>query len=316
MDWNNDGVIDEVVSGSVVYINHTFPAPGVYTIRMRSTNMRWSFNNSGDKNKLMTIDQWGTATTWGSMSSAFYGASNLRIPATDAPKLGSNVSFANIFRQATSLNDPIGHWDTSSVTNMNFAFEGATNFNQPLNNWNTSNVTNMNNMFASAYSFNQPINRWNTSNVTDMGHMFYIARDFNQPLNTYTDGAGIHWDVSNVTTMNNMFDAARSFNQPLSNWNTSKVSNMGSMFRSNNATIQNAFDQDLGNWNVTNLSSATTMLVYSRLSVKNYDSLLISWASQGVKTGVVLDGGYSRYCAGESARQTLMTTYGWSINDG
>ena len=48
------------------------------------------FNNGGDKDKLLTIEQWGTGH-WTSMSSAFYGCSNLAGQASDAPDLSGVV---------------------------------------------------------------------------------------------------------------------------------------------------------------------------------------------------------------------------------
>ena len=59
-------------------------------------------------------------------------------------------------------NIPIGNWNVSKVTNMDFMFSRATSFNQPLNNWNVSNVTSMANMFNGATSFmfkNKPIEK-------------------------------------------------------------------------------------------------------------------------------------------------------------
>ena len=47
------------------------------------------------------------------------------------------------------IDQPIGNWDVSSVTNMGSMFRQATNFNQPIGIgvWDTSNVTNMALMF-------------------------------------------------------------------------------------------------------------------------------------------------------------------------
>ena len=56
-------------------------------------------------------------------------------------------------------------------------------FNQPVGNWNTSSVTSMNQMFSSAEAFNQDIGNWNVSKVTNFTNMFStVSRAFNQDL--------------------------------------------------------------------------------------------------------------------------------------
>ena len=51
-----------------------------------------------------------------------------------------------MFRGATSFNQPLDKWDVSKVKNMEGMFRGARSFNQPLNNW----KTNMDWMFQNA----------------------------------------------------------------------------------------------------------------------------------------------------------------------
>ena len=64
---------------------------------------------------------------------------------------------------------------------MEDMFRNASSFNQPLNNWNVSNVTVIAAMFCEASSFNQPLNDWDVSNVDHM-YVFDGATSFNQPL--------------------------------------------------------------------------------------------------------------------------------------
>jgi surface protein len=74
---------------------------------------------------------------------------------------------SGVFAMRRTFNEPIGNWNTSTVTSMEGMFAEARAFNQPIGNWNTSNVTSMMRMFANitASAFNQPIGNWNTSNA-------------------------------------------------------------------------------------------------------------------------------------------------------
>jgi len=148
-----------------------------------------------------------------------------------------------------------------------------------------SSVTFMYAMFQGANIFNQPLDSWDTSSVISMGYMFRDATSFNRPLNT--------WSTGNVTTMTNMLQNASSFNQSLSAWDITGI---------NSTTSLNFFLQ-----NVT-------------IDTANYDAILISWAAQTpLFNGVTPDFGNSQYTLGgaaESARNTLINTYGWTITDG
>lgn len=179
VDCDDDGTIDHTgVTGSVTC---TYPSAGEYTIAITGDFPRIYFNNTGDREKLLEVRQWGDIE-WSSMASAFYGASNLRVAATDAPDLGAVTDMSYMFSEAYALNDDISGWDTSSVTNMSNTFASASAFNQPIGGWNTSSVTDMSGMFYFATSFNQPIGSWDTSGVTNMQHMFAGATAFNQSI--------------------------------------------------------------------------------------------------------------------------------------
>jgi len=327
VDWDNDGVFDDLgITGS---ITHDYGIAGTYIVNIQGDFPRIFFNNSGDKDKILSVDQWGTGV-WESMEIAFQGASNLVINASDTPNLTMVNSIALIFADTSALNQDLSGWNTSSVTNMSYAFFGATGFNQDISTWDVSNVTTMAGMFAYAFAFNQDISAWDVSKVTDMSSMFFLASSFNQNLGWVNTGmvenmsqmfnsANVFnqdisgWNTTNVTNMESMFFHASSFNQDVGGWNTSSVTNMHSMF--SNAT---AFDQDIGSWDVESVTMFINMFANVTLSETNYDALLIGWDTQNIQPNMVFSGGNSQYCtpAAITARANMIASDGWTITDG
>jgi surface protein len=180
-DDGNDDILNAITDSTCSY-----GAAGTYTITISSATgtgfPRIYFNNGGDKEKLLTIEQWGTGQ-WTSMNSAFYGCINLTVEASDAPDLSNVIDLNSMFRDATSFNQDISGWTTTNVKNMSFMFRGAAIFNQNINGWDTSNVTNMSFMFNDAVNINEYLNNWDTSKVTNMTYMFKSANSFNKNLN-------------------------------------------------------------------------------------------------------------------------------------
>jgi surface protein len=271
IDWG-DGTVEENQTGNVI---HTYTAAGQYTVKITGPFPRLYINNNSTYDtKLTSVTAWGN-NIWSSMASAFYGATNLTITATDSPVLHQVTSMAGIFRDATSFNSDISDWDVSNVTDMSYMFYNAVSFDQDISSWDVSNVTTMRYMFSNADIFNQDISGWDVSNVTNMFYMFSATDSFNQPIGDWGN------KTSNVTSMEGLFYRAGAFNQDLSAWDVSSVTNMDSMFYS--AT---AFNQDLSAWNY-DVSNVTDMEEMFR-SATNFNGDISEWDVSSVTTMVAM----------------------------
>jgi surface protein len=276
VDWG-DGQSGTVTTWDDPARTHAYATAGTHTVTISGTIVGWSFDNGGDRNKIVGISKWGTFNP-GNRGGAFRGCENLDITATDAPDLTGVTNLKEMFNGARKLTTPnFSNWNTATVTNMEGMFRGATAFNGDVTTWDTAKVTGMREMFADAKAFNQAIGVWNTANVTGMDGMFRGAEAFNQPLATN----GSIWNTAKVTTMREMFSNARAFNQDLNTWVTSSVAGNGmeGMFRGATAFNGNvttwdtakvttmremfadakAFNQAIGVWNTANVTNMEGM---------------------------------------------------------
>ena len=306
----------------------TFPTPGIYQVEISGDFPRIYFNNSLDKEKILSVEQWGDIN-WTSMERGFYGCKNLTVPATDAPDLSGVTTFQFMFMNAESLNQEVSHWNVSTITDMGSMFQNASSFNQDIGGWDVSKVTNMSFMFSDASSFNHDIGDWEVGQVTEMTRMFQNASSFNQDIG--------NWEVSNVKDMSMMFSSASAFNQDIGGWNVSKVEDMQWMF--NGATSFNqdigawnvgqvkltfrmfafaaSFNQNISGWDVRNTIDMGSMFAGAGLSSCNYDALLKGWSQLDLKRNVSFDAGNSQYSSeAAAARQSIIDNFGWDISDG
>ncbi len=268
-----------------------------------------NFNSTGDVNHtydtsgIYTVTISGTLTWFGKDYWEPYANADKLVRVTSFGDLGL-TSLTGAFRSAYNL---VEAPDTlpSTVTSLAHTFRATSYFNDDISSWDVSNVTDMNSMFFDAMAFNQDIGGWDVSNVTDMHYMFYRAHVFNQDIG--------EWEVGNVTDMERMFVDTYDFNQDIGGWDVSNVTNMQYMFY-----IATSFDQDLGEWNVIKVTNMTHMFDGITLSTANYNSLLIGWAAKILEDDVEFDGGNSTYSPGDAdiARQSIITTYNWTITDG
>ncbi|MCC5921149.1 MAG: BspA family leucine-rich repeat surface protein, partial [Cyclobacteriaceae bacterium] len=158
MDFNGDALIELATAGA-------------YSVEIYGQFPRIFFNEAGDKDKILSIEQWGDIA-WTSMEGAFAGCSNLTYNATDIPNLTQVTNMSGMFFEAALFNGNLNDWNVSIVENISNIFRGAVSFNSDLSNWDVSSVTNMNSSFLNASSFDQNLAAWDISNVTDLSEVF------------------------------------------------------------------------------------------------------------------------------------------------
>lgn len=132
VDWG-DGTVNNLNT-------HTYAVSGIKTITIDPPVTGFGFNNGQDKLKLIEVVSAGGLVMDG--ESKFFGCSNMVWSATDTPTI-TTLNFANMFRDCTLANPPIGNWDFSAVTGMFAMFFNATAFDQDISMLNIGQVTNM-----------------------------------------------------------------------------------------------------------------------------------------------------------------------------
>lgn len=259
--------------------------------------------------------------------------------------VSSVTNMGRMFYLASNFNQPLNSWNVSSVTAMNEMFQG-TAFNQPLNSWDVSSVTAMYSMFWGT-PFDQDISSWNVSNVSSFrsfmrGHGApYVNLDMSgwvfrsagvdlEEMFAYPGSGAIGsawpigldtWTTTGAIDMHLMFGASK-LTGPLdvSGWDTSSVTRMSNMFWNFSSSYSFTLT-GLSNWNISSLTTASSFLgnSFNALSTAEYDALLVAWEAQAPSNAVNIHFGNAQYSLGsaaETARTSLINTYGWTITDG
>jgi surface protein len=322
IDWG-DGIPTEIKTGAPGNISHTYSSSGIKTVRI-TPNILTGFpriyvNNYALRSNLLTVESWGSGKWGADLSSAFFGANNLEVNATDVPNFSVTTSFSSMFQSCTSLTGANGfaNWTLNTTALVSFAsmFNGATKFNGNISNWDVSKVTNTSLMFYQANSFNQNLNSWDVSSVTNAGQMFHEAKAFNGDISSWR----FTTDLTKIISMPSIFRDASSFNQDISGWNVERVNQMQRMFQGT------PFNQDISEWDISNVTNLQLFLSGGKLSRANYDKILIDWSTLDpgetkIPVNLNVDFGSSKYSNDPTvltARDTeLRGSKTWIITDG
>ena len=271
MDWG-DGTVETITSSSQfvqvgrlshTYDTDTYPRPVIQIGKSTDVGQVIDFRvtSAGSRLQLSDLKQFGQATFF---NFNLYNAQKMLVTAKDNFKFGGST-LAGAFQFAFKANPTtVNNWDISSVSTASVLFYQTKEFNQDLNNWDTSStrpgqsdpgITNLCSLtFTSDYRFNGDITNWFTTRSTSMNQMFSGCRAFNRDISTKyisaanspTGSAYVAWDTQNIINFSSALFQAKAFNQDISNWNTSKGTNMYTMFSG-----AFAFNQDISTKQVT-----------------------------------------------------------------
>jgi len=244
IDWGKGGVEHITANTSQT---HVYTSSGTYQIKIIGTFPRIYFNNTGDKRKLMSIDNWGDIE-WGSFEGAFRGCSNMDCTATDSPNTSNVTTFSVAFASCSSLTAlDVSGWDTSSVTSFEGAFYGCTSLiSLDMSNWDVSSVETFYDTFMNCSSLvNLNTSGWDTSSVISFRQTFQGCSS----LITF-DTSG--WGTSSVTSFNGFCWGCSSLEIfDTSGWDTSSVTSFDGAFYGCSSLIT----LDVSDWDISSATS-------------------------------------------------------------
>ena len=166
VDWGDGTAISTITAHDDAAITHTYAAAGDYNVLIAGTLEAWSFNDAGDKDKILSVENFGDLG-YTNLSGAFHGSTILSAFAGGVTSAVTDMS--SMFEGATAANPDVSGWDVSAVTNMTNMFKEADAANPDVSGWDVSAVTDMSSMFEGANAANPDVSGWVVSAVTGAG---------------------------------------------------------------------------------------------------------------------------------------------------
>ena len=195
----------------------------------------------------------------------------------------NETSLDNLFRGNTNLiHINASNWDTSNVTSMQFTFASMPNLESvDFADWDVSHVTTFLALFDECYKIKTiDVSKWNTSSAINMEWMFSRINA------THLDVSNFY--TSNVTNMHSMFIGNSSLVQlDISNFDTSNVRDINTMF----AYMDKCEELNISGLNLERCTSMKNTFINSNFKVIRCDGLRlpnIDMSTIGLHTSTAL----------------------------
>jgi len=265
--------------GTINTLNtHTYAVGGIYIVTISGAITTFRFAGAGDYRKIIDISNWGSFDI--ASDRIFQNCANLNITATDKPLLSSVNSAVATFRNANLINVDFSGWDFSICTNFTFFVNNGMSGGS-ISGIIHAGVTTLSQSFKGSILGDQDLSTWVVTNITNWNETFQNAN------------LGANTDVSNWIVQGGL---VRTFQG-------------NTLFEGNG----------LPTWNIVGITSTNNPFSNTNITTVNYDALLVAWEAQAPPNAIGINFGSAQYTIGsaaDTARTSLITTYGWTITDG
>ena len=345
IDWG-DGSTSDITTYNDADLTHVYSVGGIYNVKISGSLPQIKFIGTGDKLKLMSINNWGNCGFL-SLDSSFYGCSNLEIYATDTLNCSSVTNMYRCFFSCSSITSipNFNTWDTSNITNMSLSFRLTTSLSSlDLSGMDFTSCVNWGASATNGAFWQSGISSINLTNLLFNNSSFTFSSVFDSCSNlttvsgfetldfsSCTEFSTVFYNCTSLTSINLVglnFSSCTSFYRTfygntafilldVSNWTLNSVTNisMSQMFRL--CGTRNIVGLDT--WNIEKVNNFADFLVNSKITTSEYDALLIAWDAQNPVDGLAVNFGTSQYTLGgasATARASLISTDLWTITDG
>ena len=276
-----DGTLDSYTNvsntGTVV---HTYAVQTVYNLRFLTNGTLFYTNSFGqnDRGKFIDIIRWGEKTKWAGVVNGLLGGTEVTGPLTATDSIPATFRHVASMFAGTSNFDWSGlnNWDLpgTMVTSLPNFLDGSTAFNSPVT-FDTSNITNMDYAFQLATSYDgQGMSGWDVSNVQSFTQAF-TGSNVNVDVSS--------WDLSSCTNIQYAFQDTPMEGIGTELWDISGISRLDSCFGGSN------FNRNVGVWKFKNSAIAIGMFApCTSWTDANLALTLEGWDSAGQGTGVLI----------------------------
>ncbi len=214
------------------------------------TNMEFMFSSSGVTS--LDLSNWDVTkvTTFGSMFQNAKSLTTLNLTDWGVGRTASNVNMGFMFRYTTALTSlTLTNFKTTNVTNMQSMFVSSGVVGLDLSNWDVTEVTTFERMFQNATALTTlNLTDWGVNRVAssvNMSFMFFGTSSLTNPTLT-------NFKTTNVTNMESMFYNAGVTSLAIQSWDVSQVTTFEDMFYNANKLTT----LDLSGWHTSGATVA------------------------------------------------------------